>query len=61
MFVIKCKSDDKENFLTREGHLTILSDATRYPSRVEALVDVLTQGLESVAKVRRFIPAKKAG
>lgn len=44
-FVIKCKTEDKEKFLTREGHLTTLSDATRYPSRVEALVDVLSQAL----------------
>ncbi len=58
MFVVKCKTDDPEKFLTRDGHLTTLDGAEKYPSKEKAAIDSIVHGVESVAKIRRFIPRK---
>lgn len=57
-FVIKCKTDDKEKFLTKEGNLSQLDGAERYTSKDVAFDIIGNNGLLGLAKVRRFIKRK---
>lgn len=59
MFVIKCKTDDEFKYLDRQGNLVALCIAEKYSTHLEATTEMRDNSLQDVAKVRRFIAAKK--